>query len=100
MKCVNIKLWIILGCFHYILKAPRTMYLMFKFPLSGILRLSTEKDAKKSTCEEVMKPSRFFGFFWRGGGGGGVDRIPFKINICTCKLLPLSAAEEKRWLGI
>ena len=23
MKCVNIKLWYILGCFHYILKAPR-----------------------------------------------------------------------------
>ena len=25
MKCVNIKLWIILGCFHYILNAPRTL---------------------------------------------------------------------------
>ena len=24
MKCVNIKLWDILGCFHYILNAPRT----------------------------------------------------------------------------
>ena len=23
MKCVNIKLWDILGCFHYILNAPR-----------------------------------------------------------------------------
>ena len=23
MKCVNIKLWYILGCFHYILNAPR-----------------------------------------------------------------------------
>ena len=25
MKCVNIKLWDILGCFHYILNAPRTL---------------------------------------------------------------------------
>ena len=25
MKCVNIKLWGILGCFHYILNAPRTL---------------------------------------------------------------------------
>ena len=24
MKCINIKLWDILGCFHYILNAPRT----------------------------------------------------------------------------
>ena len=24
MKCVNIKLWDILGCFHYILNPPRT----------------------------------------------------------------------------
>ena len=23
MKCVNIKLWDLLGCFHYILNAPR-----------------------------------------------------------------------------
>ena len=23
MKCVNIKLWNILGCFHYILNTPR-----------------------------------------------------------------------------
>ena len=23
MKCVNIKHWVILGCFHYILNAPR-----------------------------------------------------------------------------
>ena len=23
VKCVNIKLWDILGCFHYILNAPR-----------------------------------------------------------------------------
>ena len=26
MKCVNIKLWDILGCFHYILNAPRSLY--------------------------------------------------------------------------
>ena len=25
MKFVNIKLWDILGCFHYILNAPRTL---------------------------------------------------------------------------
>ena len=25
MKCVNIKFWDILGCFHYILNAPRTL---------------------------------------------------------------------------
>ena len=25
MKCVNIKLWDILSCFHYILNAPRTV---------------------------------------------------------------------------
>ena len=25
MKCVNIKLWDIPGCFHYILNAPRTL---------------------------------------------------------------------------
>ena len=28
MKCVNIKLWDILGCFHYILNDPR-MYVIF-----------------------------------------------------------------------
>ena len=26
MKCVNIKLWDILGCFHYILNAPRIIF--------------------------------------------------------------------------
>ena len=26
MKCVNIKLWDILGCFHYILNAPRSRH--------------------------------------------------------------------------
>ena len=26
MKCVNIKLWDILSCFHYILNAPRTLH--------------------------------------------------------------------------
>ena len=26
MKCVNIKLWDIVGCFHNILNAPRTSY--------------------------------------------------------------------------
>ena len=35
MKCVNIKLWDILGCFHYILNAPRICMLegqkMFSF---------------------------------------------------------------------
>ena len=30
MKCVNIKLWDILGCFHYILNAPRTVRLLVK----------------------------------------------------------------------
>ena len=30
MKCVNIKLWDILGCFHYILNAPR----ICTFPIS------------------------------------------------------------------
>ena len=28
MKCVNIKLWDILGCFHYILNAPRSARVM------------------------------------------------------------------------
>ena len=27
MKCVNIKLWDLLGCFHYILNAPRNIEL-------------------------------------------------------------------------
>ena len=33
MKCVNIKLWDIhvLGCFHYILNAPRKGYLFVEF---------------------------------------------------------------------
>ena len=26
MKCVNIKLWDILSCFHYILNTPRTLH--------------------------------------------------------------------------
>ena len=26
LKCVNIKLWDILGCFHYILNAPRKWF--------------------------------------------------------------------------
>ena len=28
MKCVNIKLWDILGCFHYILNTPRISQLI------------------------------------------------------------------------
>ena len=28
MKCVNIKLWDILGCFHYILNTPRIVYIL------------------------------------------------------------------------
>ena len=40
MKCVNIKLWDILGCFHNILNAPRIYNLMY-FPLFvGFLCLS------------------------------------------------------------
>ena len=30
MKCVNIKLWDIQGCFHYILNAPRKSLCFFK----------------------------------------------------------------------
>ena len=36
MKCVNIKFWDILGCFHYILNAPRTFLfgnIIFNFQL-------------------------------------------------------------------
>ena len=42
MKCVNIKHWDILGCFHYILNAPR----IYGLDYFG-----------------------FFFFFWGGGGG-------------------------------
>ena len=31
MKCVNIKLWDILGCFHYILNAPHSMFMNYTF---------------------------------------------------------------------
>ena len=31
MMCVNIKLWDILGCFHYILNAPRTLFRQFAY---------------------------------------------------------------------
>ena len=30
MKCVNIKLWDILSCFHYILNAPRSLILLLQ----------------------------------------------------------------------
>ena len=32
MKCVNIKLWDILGCFHYILNAPRILVTKIRLP--------------------------------------------------------------------
>ena len=32
MKCVNIKLWDILGCFHYILNAPRRSITLMTLP--------------------------------------------------------------------
>ena len=32
MKCVNIKLWDILGCFHYILNAPRIPNTYYRIP--------------------------------------------------------------------
>ena len=32
MKCVNIKLWDILGCFHYILNAPRIVTFPYDVP--------------------------------------------------------------------
>ena len=32
MKCVNIKLWDLLYCFHYILNAPRTVYVQNNLP--------------------------------------------------------------------
>ena len=37
MKCVNIKLWDILGCFNYILNAPRTCH--FRFILTELWTL-------------------------------------------------------------
>ena len=51
MKCVNIKLWDILGCFHYILNAPRMSLIDFFFkkwtymycPYSGISSLEIWK---------------------------------------------------------
>ena len=33
MKCVNIKLWDLLGCFHYILNAPRSIKNQERKPL-------------------------------------------------------------------
>ena len=50
MKCVNIKLWDILGCFHYILNPPRTFiskavfvhvmkFNIFVLPLFSLLTL-------------------------------------------------------------
>ena len=48
MKCVNIKLWDILGCFHYILNAPRR-YNAFK---SEVL--------KDNHCETAQFWARYF----------------------------------------
>ena len=50
LKCVNIKLWDILGCFHYILNAPRNvkkLELFTKFDFSAdktneLQRIDTE----------------------------------------------------------
>ena len=36
MKCVNIKLWDLLGCFHYILNAPRTLGFLATRPITHI----------------------------------------------------------------
>ena len=43
MKCVSINLWDILGCFHYILNAPRSIaiILMGKRELVALLNLSS-----------------------------------------------------------
>ena len=43
MKCVNIKLWDILGCFHYILNAPRTLKSYFWRKNVIILSLCTQR---------------------------------------------------------
>ena len=40
LKRVNIKLWDILGCFHYILNAPRTMAI-YTMGGWGVRRFST-----------------------------------------------------------
>ena len=54
MKCVNIKLWDILGCFHYILNAPR-ISLTARNVLDTIMTdQSNQSDSAAETKETVM----------------------------------------------
>ena len=54
MKCVNIKLWDLLGCFHYILNAPRTD---FQGTLQGRSRWNF-------ATECLFKEETFFKVIW------------------------------------
>ena len=54
MKCVNIKLWDILGCFHYILNAPRILYLP-KFKMNNKRQYDSELPYRRPDLIEVME---------------------------------------------
>ena len=43
MKCVNKKLWDILGCFHYILNAPRIIVFVIRWPIIYISKCNIRK---------------------------------------------------------
>ena len=57
MKCVNIKLWDILGCFHYILNAPRIFYgdLAYKLKKKNVGKPNLNDKFKKITkrCKKL-----------------------------------------------
>ena len=59
MKCVNINLWNILGCFHYILNAPRKP----KRAHSMLLKYSPLLEAQSfSRCIHFLKASWYADF--------------------------------------
>ena len=58
MKCVNIKLWDILGCFHYIVNAPRSyVYSKYQyFFMTGFIsKTEITKSGKISKLDEVIQ---------------------------------------------
>ena len=59
MKCVNIKFWDILSCFHYILNAPRIfikiyVHYLFTIEPEQIFSFPTGQDPCMVTCEVLI----------------------------------------------
>ena len=86
MKCVNLKLWEILGCFHYILNAPRT--LPFYILTATNYQFHCERDEEDIRCSFKCNVNGWIENLYGGRSNMliSIFKYLFYTSFASCKL--------------